>query len=126
MWACALHYQSYPGPPVTGSRLDIDELLLLNQSLCEFSGDDSDMPKWRPLYTSRRVTSRISYAGHSTTLADGRRSILEWKDWLAVNSVGREITEITELDGHVHMSPYSGALTYFSFKGDQIVIDYYL
>jgi hypothetical protein len=70
------------------------------------------------------MTSGISYTGHSTTLADGERSILEWKEWTAVTSVGRKISGMTELNGYVHMSPYSGALTYF--EGEQIVIDYYL
>jgi hypothetical protein len=95
------------------------QLSLRDESFSEFSGDS--MPKSCPFYVARPMTSGISYAGHSTTLADGQRYILEWKDWTGADSVGRKITGMTEVESYVHMSPYSGALTYL--KGD---IDYYL
>lgn len=90
-----------------------------------FSGYSKDSRmKLRPSYVSRRLQSGISYTGHYTTLIDGRQYLAEWNSWLPRDEVGQEIPGMTEANGYVHMSSYSGALTYFD--GDQINIDYYL
>jgi hypothetical protein len=90
-----------------------------------FSGYSKDpRMRLRPSYVSRRLQSGISYTGHYTALVDGQRYLAEWNSWLPTDGVGQDIPGITEANGHVHMSSYSGALTYFD--GDQINIDYYL